>query len=475
MRASVPTPLLFVCLASVLPHVGFAQSQNPPQQQKPAVSGKPAQQQSSQPPAGETIPSPVSRHYPILVVGTGVQPDWSLRLGMKGPERLDRAGYPPVVLDAAEVTSDQPASAWTYNAKDSTTGATVAVKLVREQCAEPGSEVKYTFRIEVQHAQIGTLAGCAQSQPEKFPEFRKKNQIDMPDAIDPKDPKDKDKDKKTVLDPITKFQAPVNVAYMDSAGHLIVVHGAVHKTAAASGSEQQLSHDGRQLLYTATIPGGTEQHALFLFDYVSGHSREIAGNARQGFWSPDDSRIAYLKSDGSSAQVWTAPSAAPENATLLSSQHVDSLQGWVNVTTVLASDLQNLYWISEDRPAQTNPLGEVYGPLFQILSSDTIRVCPVNPDLLLISAYYAESAKGAPTDATGRSASFFLYEVRSKRRTVLGPADAYAFNAEWSRDGLQIFFSKGARGKPSLGTDRIFWDGTGEKRFSAGSYLVVGK
>ena len=64
-------------------------------------------------------------------------------------------------------------------------------------------------------------------------------------------------------------------------------------------------------------------------------------------------------------------------------------------------------------------------------------------------------------DATGRSASFFLYEVRSKRRTVLGPPDAYAFNAEWSRDGLQVFFTKGARGKPPLGTDRIFWDGTG--------------
>jgi len=26
-----------------------------------------------------------------------------------------------------------------------------------------------------------------------------------------------------------------------------------------------------------------------------------------------------------------------------------------------------------------------------------------------------------------------------------------------------------------LGTNRIFWDGTGEKRYSSGSYLVVGK
>jgi hypothetical protein len=65
--------------------------------------------------------------------------------------------------------------------------------------------------------------------------------------------------------------------------------------------------------------------------------------------------------------------------------------------------------------------------------------------------------------------------VRSKRRTVLGPADAFAHNAEWSRDALQIFFTKGVPGKGPLATDRIFWDGTGEKRYSAGTNLVVGK
>jgi hypothetical protein len=75
----------------------------------------------------------------------------------------------------------------------------------------------------------------------------------------------------------------------------------------------------------------------------------------------------------------------------------------------------------------------------------------------------------------GLNETFFLYELRSKRRTVLGPPDAYARNAEWSRDALQIFFTKGVPGKGALATDRIFWDGTGEKRYSAGINLVVGK
>jgi hypothetical protein len=75
----------------------------------------------------------------------------------------------------------------------------------------------------------------------------------------------------------------------------------------------------------------------------------------------------------------------------------------------------------------------------------------------------------------GLNSTFFLYEVRSGRRVVLGPATEFARAAEWSRDGLQIFYTAGAPGKTPLGTNRIFWDGSGEKRYSGGSYLVVGK
>jgi hypothetical protein len=397
---------------------------------------------------------------------------------MKGPERLDRVNYPPIVLEPGEVTSDQASGTWTYNANDSATGAPIAVKLTREPCSDNLSDIKYTFRVEVQHAQIGSLNGCGQSAPEKFPEFRKKNQIDMPDDIDAnaKDAKDKDKDKKTVLDPITKFQPPIDVAYVDSAGRVIVVHGTLHKTASPSGSELALSHDGKKLLFTYSTSKTGPDRSILLYEFDTGRSLSIAGNnVRQAFWSPDDSRIAYLKYNGQIWQIWTAPATAPDSATLLSSQNVDALHGWMNTNTVLASDLQNAYWISEDKPAHSVPLNEIYGPTFQVMSSDTIRVCPINPDLLLVSAYYLNAPAGAPLGAMGLNQTFFLYEIRSKRRTVLGPAEAFARNAEWSRDGLQIFFTKGIPGKGPLVTDRIFWDGTGNRRFASGVELVVGR
>jgi hypothetical protein len=99
----------------------------------------------------------------------------------------------------------------------------------------------------------------------------------------------------------------------------------------------------------------------------------------------------------------------------------------------------------------------------------------VTPDLLLVSAYYLNAPAGAPTDVKGLNRTFFLYELRSKRRVVLGPSDSYARGAEWSRDGLQIFFTAGVPGKTPLATNRIFWDGTGVARYSGGTYLVVGK
>jgi len=99
----------------------------------------------------------------------------------------------------------------------------------------------------------------------------------------------------------------------------------------------------------------------------------------------------------------------------------------------------------------------------------------VTPDLLLVSAYYLNAPAGAPTDVKGLNRTFFLYELRSKRRVVLGPSDSYARGAEWSRDGLQIFFTAGVPGKTPLATNRIFWDGTGVARYSGGTSLVVGK
>jgi uncharacterized membrane protein len=471
--------VFFLLLESARAHAQAPAQPQPPGQKPPAPAAKPPAIAPQEP-----VPAPVSKHYPILIIAHGAEPFWSLRLGMKGPERLDRLNYPPIVLEPAEITREETGSAWTYKAKDVATGAAVAVTLTREPCSDNTSDMKYTFSVVVDHAQIGSLKGCGQSSPDKFPEFHKKNQLDQDDDATDKDKdskdktsdKDKDKDKKTVLDPITNFHSPVATAYVDATGRVTVSRGQVRKAAAATGSEPALSHDGKMLLYTRSDSKTGPQRSIVLYEVDTGRASDFAGdNVREAFWSPDDSKIAYLKFDGKLWQVWTAPVSAPDTATLLSAQNIDALHGWVNASTVLATDLSNAYWLSDDKPAEAVPLKDIYGDTFQIMSSDTIRVCPVNPDLLLVSAYYKNAPVGAPTDSIGLNSTFFLYEVRSKRRVLLGLATEYARAAEWSRDGLQIFFTVGVPGKAPLATNRIFWDGTGEKRYSAGSYLVVGK
>lgn len=76
-------------------------------------------------------------------------------------------------------------------------------------------------------------------------------------------------------------------------------------------------------------------------------------------------------------------------------------------------------------------------------------------------------------DTAGAAHGFFLYELRSKRRVVLSPPDQLAEHAEWSRDGLQIFYTR--RAASSSNIYRIFWDGSGIRRYAEGSDLVVGQ
>jgi len=253
-------------------------------------------------------------------------------------------------------------------------------------------------------------------------------------------------------------------------------HGTVRKIAAPQGSELSVSHDGRKLLYTRSDSATGPERTLMLYDFVTGRSTELQhGLVRQAFWSPDDSRIAFLKIDGQNWQVWTFPAATPETASVFSTISVHSLHGWMDAHTLLASDMQNAYWLTENgSPAQTLALKDCYAN-FEIASSDTIRVNPQNPDLLLISAEYQSSAaSAAPKDAMDLTAGFFLYEVRSKRRVALSPSDQWGRSAEWSRDGLQVFYTRRLSPASSV-TFRIFWDGTAPKRYADGTEFVVGE
>jgi hypothetical protein len=142
---------------------------------------------------------------------------------------------------------------------------------------------------------------------------------------------------------------------------------------------------------------------------------------------------------------------------------------------LLASDLQNAYWIADDgKLTQTVPLRDIYGPGFEVRDSDTIRVNPGNPDLLLVSANYAAGPLGAASNANRAAGGIFLYELHTKRRVVLIPPDQSASNGEWSRDGVQIFYTVHASAGASS-TYRVFWDGSAAKRYIAATDFVIGQ
>jgi uncharacterized membrane protein len=445
------------------------------------LAGLPALSLGQDSPPAKKLPAgpaaPQSTHYPILLLAFGNDPNWSLRIGLKGPERMDRPGYPPIPLEPAEVTHEAGADAWTYHAKDSATGAIVVVHLTREACTDatndtltpaPPTSGKYSFRATVDHAQIGSLKGCARIAAELFPKIN-----NQPDD------EDDDAKKKPPAPTITNFNPPVAVAYLNSAGSVVLSRGKTKKIAAPAGAELALSHDGKKLLYTRSdSKSSPPEHTIVLYDFDSGKSLDLVhGLVRQAIWSPDDGRIAFLKALDSSWQVWSFPATMPEAAALFSPQSVISLHGWVDSHTVLATDMQDAYWLGEDNQQQQQQsvaLKDIYGAAFQIMSSDTIRVNPVNSDLLLISAAYLSAPAGASVGSAGSAAGFFLYEMRSKRRVTLCPPEQPGRAAEWSRDGLQIFFS-GSDSSHRPAIYRIFWDATGLQRSLTGSNYVVGQ
>lgn len=427
------------------------------------------QTQTKKPPAAPAAPQ--SKHFPILLLAfgpaSGDDPAWSVRIGQKGPERLDRSDYPPVTLDPVDVNREGTTDAWIYRGKDTATGAELTVHLTREPCSADASGTKYPFTAVVQHAQIGTLNGCARIAAELFPKII--NQTGEDDPADKKPPQPLPAD-------IIKFKAPVAFAYLNPTGKVVVGVGTTKKIAAPAGSELALSHDGKKLLYTRDDSKTRPERTIVLYDFDTGRSKDlIHGLVRSAFWSPDDTRAAFLNSQDQKWQVWTLQIAAPETPAPLYTDGVSSLHGWSDAHNLLASDLENAYWIGEDGAVVLRvPLKDIYGTAFQIMSSDTFRTNPINPSLLLVSANYETPPAGAPTDANSISAGFFYYELRSKRRVVLSQTSEWGRAAEWSRDGVQIFYTRRASAT-ALTTYRMFWDASASRKYIEGTEFVVGK
>jgi len=443
----------------------------------PASQGqtKPAPAQKN-PPMGP--PAPQSTHYPILLLAFGNQPNWSVRIGLKGPERFDRQGYPPIPLEPSEVTHDATAGSWTYHAKDSATGAAVAVHLSREACTDTTNDTltttpplggKYSFRAGIDHAQIGSLKGCARIATELFPKIN--NQPDQEESDVKKKPP-------VPVSTVTRFQSPVAVAYANPAAKIVFKHGAITHVIAAESYQLSVSHDGSRLLYTREDTRGNR--TILLYDFATEKSTELVrGNVQQAFWSPDDTRFAFMKFVDGKWHLWSAPVTSPGSAASVFAGDIDSIHGWVDAHTVLVDDLHQLSWVSDTGTIQQAiPEKDILGDSFGPSNADTFRIHPLNPDLLLVSAEWLKPPPGVPTDThMGGGFGFFLYEIRSKRRVLLSPLNMFAQNAEWSRDGLQIFFAGSTGSDPSrrYATYRIFWDGIGLQKYLSGTGLVIGQ
>jgi hypothetical protein len=475
-------PRLLCLTCSLLFCATFHSNQSSAQQ-----TARPPQQPSDVPKPAQAPPSPQSTHYPILLLGHGSDPVWSVLIGQKGPERFDRANYPPIALEPVNVSPEGSPESWIYHAKDIATGGDVTIHLTREVCidsvgttapeiapkttpagkpstsatATPSSTIaKNPFRIVLEHGQIGRFNGCARVAAELFPKIVNQSADDD----------DTDK-KKPPVTAITNFKPPTAIAFVTSSGKIVVSRGTAKKVVPGTGTELALSHDGKRFLYTRDDSKMGSEHTIVLYDLDTARSKDlIHGAVREAFWSPDDSRFAYLQSQDQKWRVVSSSISTPETATPLYNGNVDSLQGWADGHTVLANDAQSLYWISDDRPQQSLPLKEIYGDTFRMSDTDTIRICPVNPDLLLVSAKYFTAPAGAPPDAAG----ILLYEIHAKRRVVLTPPEQWSSHGEWSRDGIQIFYTRRMSATSSV-TYRIFWDGSAARRYVDGTDLVVGQ
>ena len=419
--------------------------------------------------------SPHSTHYPILILGFGNQPNWSVRIGLKGPERFDREGYPPIPLEPAEVTQEATRETWTYHAKDSATGAAVAVHLSREACSEAANDTltttpplggRYPFKISIEHAQIGALKGCGRTATDLFPKIN--NRADQDDVDAKKKPP-------VPVSSVTKFQSPIVVAYVNGTQQLAFKRGSIVRTVpGAPGSDLSPSHDGKKLLFNRQ-EGAV--HAIDQYDYDSNAVKELLrGEVRDPVWSTDDSRVAYLHHQSGKWQLWAFPANDPAKAAVVSADAFESIQGWSDAHTVLAlmASPAALAWIGEDgRPTQTLAISDLGGADFVPGTRITVRLHPTNPDLVLVSAMFAHPPAGVPAVENGQAGALFFYEFRSKRRSVLNIPNLSATDGEWSRDGFQVFFT-GTDSSRRKTTYKVFWDAIGLQKYVAGTSLVVG-
>src|SRR5262249_10183980 len=155
---------------------------------------------------------------------------------------------------------------------------------------------------------------------------------------------------------------------------------------------------------------------------------------KQPYWSPDDSRIAFLKSDSSVWHIWTLPPSATTTTqpAQVSPTPINFLDGWADVHTLLGANSGSFFWITDDGgTAQVISALDPLVPACTSTSKPAIRVSPANSDLLIISGSLLKAPSASPKDPKNSLATdLFFYEVRSKRRVPLSISNLLPGEAE---------------------------------------------
>jgi len=135
---------------------------------------------------------------------------------------------------------------------------------------------KYPFRASVDHAQLGSMNGCARIAAELFPRINT-------NPRGKKIPIRRSRPAPT----ITNFKPLWAVAYLNSTGAIVLSRGKAKKVVAPEGSELALSHDGKKLLYTRSDSKTGPERTIVLYDFDSAKSLELVhGYVRQSLLVP---------------------------------------------------------------------------------------------------------------------------------------------------------------------------------------------
>lgn len=267
------------------------------------------------------------------------------------------------------------------------------------------------------------------------------------------------------------------LAYRDPGGRLLLrgEDGSSKVVAGRNGYEACFSADAQRLVYTREEDG--PNRTLVLYERGRGRSRDLVhGLVRQGHWSPDGGRIAFLKFSEGSWQIWTMAVTEPEKASRAAPLPVMSLLGWsADGKAIIAADEVRMHWLDKSGAVRrSEQLDRIYGADFQWMSSDHFRFRPRDPDLLAVSAYYMETPKGAPVDDMDLNATVFLFDLKSGKRSLVLNAKMWGHDAEWSPDGEWLYFTRLESARR-----RVIWrvhaDGTGLERVVAGTDPALGQ